>query len=182
MYLLSCPSCGVVQKVTPAQAGGQVVCPACGELVRIPKLGDLRQLPQADAATAVGTAREPGSPLRRFGFVAFGLVGIAGLLVAGFCLIRWALIEVPTTTEQHIAELRDTYANVSASQLVIEYEDIEQFGVDLASPMAYQAIVDNKSAWGRNALYAGIVGLLAIAAAGGLAAVARRRPESVTDT
>ena len=64
-----------------------------------------------------------------------GLIATACLLVAGFCGIRWSLIDVSGTTEQHIANYREQYKGLTAAELIREYEQMEKYGLDLAAPL-----------------------------------------------
>jgi len=125
-------------------------------LVPVPKLGELRQLPQVDESLGGATqAGEPTSGLsggRSLIFAALSLIGVMGLLGAGFCAINWATIEVPTTTEDHISGLKAAYQEVTSAQLIREWEDITEYGVDLPVPYQYRTIELRKQAWGHKAL------------------------------
>ena len=138
MHLLPCPECEASIPVSPSQAGDQATCPACQAAVPIPKLGELRQLPleggQAAEADAAGPRELESSVWTRASFLLLGLLAVASLLIAGFCTIRWYLVEVVATSEQHVAQLREDYQGLSAAQLIREYEDIEKSGLDLPGP------------------------------------------------
>ena len=148
----------------------------------MPKLGELRQLPHVEetAGRSDRSASSPSSFGRRVAFAGLGLVALAGAVIAVFCGIRWVLIEVPTTTEAHISELRETYQELSAAELVREYQNIEQLGVSVPAPMRYQVIGEEKRRWGRNALIAAAIALLAVTAA--VALVTLGRPRRPSDT
>lgn len=51
MYLLPC-ACSATIEIGAGQAGGTVVCPACGRPVAVPKLRDLKALRTADSGRA----------------------------------------------------------------------------------------------------------------------------------
>lgn len=169
MHLLPCPSCDASFPVSPSQAGEDVVCPECHSPVVIPKLGELRKLPAVEENSEAdprdrGSIDEP-SRLAQTGFVIAGLVATGALLVATFCGIRWALIEVPATSEDHIATIRERLSERSASELVREYEDMELRGLELGVPFQYKEIADEKAGWGRDASIAGAIGAAALALA-----------------
>jgi hypothetical protein len=103
------------------------------------------------------------------GFAMAGLIAAASLLVASFCGIRWALAEVPNTTEMHIVTIRQELSQRTAAQLVRDYEGMEELALDLGLPFKYKESQRRKAAWGRNAsIAAGIGGvalLIAVASA-----------------
>jgi hypothetical protein len=144
--------------------------------VAIPNLGQLRKLPQAEG----DSSSERPLPLetsswRQTGFLVLGLVATASLLIAGFCGIRWSLVDVPFTTEAHIAEVRKTYAEASAAQLIREYEEMEKVNLDLSGPYVYKKAEMTRKKWGQNASIAAAIGGLAILGAMVLAATGGRK-------
>lgn len=175
MYLLPCPSCQTSITVSPSQAGDTTTCPACQSAIDIPKLGQLRQLDRAEQTPSATVGPREVSTGRQIGFMVLGLVAIASLLAAGFCGIRWALIEVPTTTDEHVAELREAYHTLSAAELIREYESMEKYGLDLGSPYKYKQIENEKKAWGNKATATAIVGGLAVIGAVIVGLVGRKR-------
>ena len=128
MHLLPCPSCHAALPVSPSQAGDQTTCPECQATVAIPKLGELRRLPLAEQDSGISAAGDQqgieSSSASRAGFVVLGLIAAASLLVAGFCGIRWSLIDVPATSDEHIARMREEYQKLSAAELIREYVDM----------------------------------------------------------
>ena len=168
MYLLPCPKCSSPISVPPSQAGDEISCGQCGELVAIPKLGELRKLPRADEDAAAektqGSSAESmaGS---RIGFIAAALAATASLIVAGFCTLRWAIIDVPTTTEGHIAEYEEAYQTAEAAMLIKDFEEMEERGLELPSPYRYKQIEVTKQTWGRNAIIASVVAAITLLAA-----------------
>ncbi|MGI9472321.1 MAG: hypothetical protein ACR2NZ_12340 [Rubripirellula sp.] len=144
----------------------------------IPKLGQLRQLPLVESSSDAdprdrGSVDEP-SRLAQAGFGVAGLVATGALLVAAFCGIRWALIEVPATSDEHIATIRERLSERSASELVREYEDMEKRGLELGVPFRYKEIAVEKAEWGRDASIAGAIGAAALALAFVCAMATRR--------
>jgi len=130
MHLLPCPHCDAKLSVAPSQAGDNMPCPECGQSVAIPSLGQIRQLPQAEqeasSTQSSGSATQSDvSAIRRAGFLLFGLIAIGSLMIAAYSGIRWYLIDVPATTEEHIAMIREEYAEAPAAQLIREFEDME---------------------------------------------------------
>ena len=177
MYLLPCTQCDQSLKVSPAQAGDSVSCPACKATVSIPRLGDLRRLEVADPEQD-SLGRDQGNE-RSSSFVALfavlGLIAAASLLASGFCGIRWAIIEVPATTDEHISIIRDELSKRTAAELIREYEDMESRGLDLGLPFQYKEIELTKANWGQNAIITGSVGLVALLVAVGVAGTTRRK-------
>lgn len=184
MHLLPCPSCESSIEVAPSQAGNQITCPSCGASVPIPKLGQLRQLPRAEQSDQVrdtGAAREAGGGGGSIAFGLLGLIATASLLIAGFCAVRWVLMEVPTDTESHIAELQAAYKDLKPAELIREYEQMEEFGLDMPMPYKYHTAQMERAVWGRNSLIAGGVFLISLAAAVMLG-MTRPRTSGTTDT
>lgn len=159
MYLLSCPNCQAELDVTPAQAGDSIECQKCQVSVEIPKLGELRKLPQSSqvAAEENSGARPVGSTI---GFVVCSLITVASLLGAGYNAVRWAMIETTTTTESHLEMIETEYMKVGPASMVVEFEDMETNSLDLMTPYRYQMTVDEKNKWGWNASVAGGMALV----------------------
>ncbi len=175
MHLLPCPHCQASIVVSPSQAGDETTCPECQASVAIPKLGDIRQLPLADEEPTVqATAQGEPSSWHSAAFLVLGLIATASLLIAGFCGIRWSLIEVPGTTEEHIATYRQEYAALTAAELIREYEQMERVTLDLGGPYKYKRDEMTRNKWGKNASIAAGVGGLAILAAIAVAVSGRR--------
>lgn len=177
MYLLSCPNCQTDLRVTPAQAGDQIVCQNCQQQVAIPKLGQLRQLPQVSQAPAesAGSSRPVGATIA---FVAMSLIAVAALLGAGYNTVRWAMIETETTLDSHLERIEREYAEVEPGSMVLEFEDMEAVSLDLAMPYPYQRQADEKAKWGFNAMVAG--GIMLVFATGAFIAASQgrdRRPD-----
>jgi hypothetical protein len=143
-------------------------------------LGDLRQLARCEANAGISHKSGQELPIgRRIGSVVLGLLAVASLVMAGFCGLRWALLDVPMTTEQHLREVRETYADLDAARLIREYEDMEKYSLAIAVPYTYKTEQNIKNGWGRKAVIAAIVCL-----ACGIAAVrlAAARQPATADT
>lgn len=177
MHLLPCPSCDASIPVSPAQAGNQSNCPNCQSSVQIPKLGDLRLLPQTDQATNQSQNSELGdrSAARSFGFGLFAFAAAGCLLIGLYCGIRWFLTDVTMTTDKHIEQLRTEYRSLPPAKLIREYEAMEKFGLDLPEPYPYKITENAKQAWGRNTLIAAAAGLGSMLLALILGASGRRK-------
>jgi len=180
MHLLPCPHCDAKLSVAPSQAGDNMPCPECGQSVAIPSLGQIRQLPQAEqeasSTQSSGSATQSDvSAIRRAGFLLFGLIAIGSLMIAAYSGIRWYLIDVPATTEEHIAMIREEYAEAPAAQLIREFEDMERYGLELATPYRYKVIENERNDWGQNASIAGAIGGVAVLGAVLMAGIGRRR-------
>lgn len=174
MYLLSCPNCQTDLPITPAQAGDSVLCPECQGAVSIPKLGELRRLPQAEDASQQAPVRVHSTG-GTIAFVVFSMFAVAALMGAGYNAIRWGMIETETTTETHLEEIDIEYRKVDPVVMVMEFENMEKNSLDLIVPYKYQAKVDEKAIWGRNALVAG--GVMLICGIGAVIAASQRRTE-----
>lgn len=178
MHLLPCPSCQTPIPVSPSQAGNQTSCPTCQSRVDIPTLGELRKLSLAEESCqpdgTEGVDKTDRSIARSAGFLVLGLIATASLLVAGFCGIRWVLIDVPSTTDEHITEIREQYSELTAAELIREYEQMDRYSIDLVAPYNYKKLQITKDGWGRNASIAGAVGGLAILGAVALVVTGRR--------
>ncbi len=176
MHRLPCPHCHASLSVATPQAGESRTCDACGQSVSIPKLGELRRLPLVDPEPNDAPSRSGSSTSigQRIAFGLLGSIALVSLLVSGFCSVRAMSVDVPITTEGHIAELRARYHELTAAELIREYEDIERFGVDLAMPMMYRVAEQTKLRWKRNAIISGAIAAAAITAAAGLVLLSRR--------
>ncbi|MGB7327580.1 MAG: hypothetical protein WBD31_22070 [Rubripirellula sp.] len=162
MHLLTCPACQDSIPVTTSQAGERMTCPACQSPVDVPTLGQLRKLPVTEESAAQSPELRETAGGGSIAFGVFGLIATAALLVAGFCGIRWALIDIPINTESHIAEFEQAYQEIEAAQLIREYEQMEEFGVDVAMPYKYKTLANTKSDWGWSSAIAGAVAAIAI--------------------
>jgi hypothetical protein len=100
----------------------------------------------------------------------------ASLLVAGFCTIRWALVDAPLTTADHIAEYERAYESASPAALIREFEEMEERGIEMPVPYNYKRMEMTKQAWGRNALVSGIIALVSLVAAI-LLSISRRKTQ-----
>lgn len=181
MHHLPCPHCDSAITVSPVQAGETTGCPQCGASIPVPRLGELKKLPRANEP-ARPEASETSAGLRG-SFVALALIATASGLIAVFCGLRWALIEVPLTTEQHIAELRAHYSDASAARLIREWENIEQRDIEMLAPYDYRTTQQTKQQWGRSGLIAATVCLFALVGAVALAIASRsERPVPRPDT
>ena len=152
MPLLPCPSCSAMVDVPVSRAGSEIDCPTCHKTISVPKLGELRKLESNPISPAAKQALAGSATGNRTAFAL--LMGIAVIAIVGgsYCLVRFAAIEVPATTEEHIAEIEEVYAQLPAAQLVREWQEMEHFSPELANPYVYQEIADERSEWLRNAL------------------------------
>lgn len=163
MYLLTCPHCEATHEVSAAKAGGEIECSACQKPITVPKLGELRNLPLAGpsheetaASTAIGL-----SGGRSMAFAALGLVCLLSALGALFCGINWFTVDVPLTTEGHLAMFEEHYEHASSAQMIREFEDITHYGVDIPAPLEYRVIELRREAWGQKTMGFAAVAILA---------------------
>lgn len=75
LYRLTCPHCTVEIEVPLTQAGGTTPC-VCGEVIAIPKMLDLKKLPQVGQVSASDKKRNQWSPIQG------GVFGLGVLLIA----------------------------------------------------------------------------------------------------
>lgn len=169
MYKLICPHCQAANEITAAKAGGEIACNTCHESIVVPKLGELRQLPSTGETSESKVAANAAIGLsggRSLAFMTLSLLSLLSLLGAGFCGVNWATTEVPFTTQKHLESLRDQYATASSAQLIREYEDITEFGVDIPNPLQYRTLELKREAWKHKtisfAILAAIVFVLAL--------------------
>src|SRR5690606_4881931 len=100
----SCPHCSRSVEVATSRAGSDFPCPACGQPIAVPKLGELRQLENEQASAPVATAPAAAGQIgSRVAFAVLLAIAAIATSIAAFCLIRYATITVPETTEGHIA-------------------------------------------------------------------------------
>lgn len=167
MPMLPCPFCSASVDVPTSRAGSEINCPSCQKIIPIPKLGELRKLESLSVASAAKPSASGAATGQRTAFAL--LMGIAAIAIVGgsYCLVRFAAIEVPATTEEHIAQIEEAYSQMPASQLVQEWQEMEDFSPEIASPYVYQLIADEKSKWLRN----GLIGFAIAAASAGIAFV-----------
>ncbi|TWU40789.1 hypothetical protein [Novipirellula artificiosorum] len=180
MYQLPCPHCDAVLDVSPSRAGEQRTCPSCHQSVQIPKLGELRQLPEVNTDAAdvgIATHYDETGLAPRMGMVVLGLIATAALLTAGYCGIRWALVDVPYSTETHLAEVHEKYPKLKAAELIREYEQMEDLGLDLPNPYPYKLQELEKRGWGRNAAIAAAISFFSTLGAFFLGTSGRSRPK-----
>ena len=98
------------------------------------------------------------------------LISLFSLLISGFCGIQWANVDAPITTATHLQDVRETYSKLEAARLIREFEDMEKYGLTIASPYQYKQQLNKKNAWGQKALIAAVVccgcGIMAFILAG----------------
>jgi len=152
MPLLPCPFCSATVDVPTSRAGSEIDCPSCHKTIPVPKLGELRKLQSQTADSTAKPSIAGGATGHRTAFAL--LMGIAAIAIVGgsYCMVRFAAIDVPATTEDHIAEIEQVYSQMPAAQLVREWQEMEDFSPEIAHPYVYQEIADEKAHWLRNAL------------------------------
>lgn len=181
MHLFRCPNCQRDLPVSPTQAGETIRCEGCLTDVALPRLGELRRLPPVDGGER-HAADDPGPPVgARVAFGIFGGVAAVSLIVAAFAAVQALAVDVPRTTESHIEEIRETYSELTAAELIREYEDLQRYGIDLAIPLNYRVAELSRRKWlitGGIALGIALVASLVAAAtvAAGRRVGAPRRP------
>lgn len=75
------------------------------------------------------------------------------------------MIDVPLNTQSHIAQFAEAYQTVEPAALIREFEEMEERGLELPLPYRYRTLELTKQAWGRNAVVAGILAGITLAAA-----------------
>jgi hypothetical protein len=182
MPLLPCPHCDQKVLVAISQAGTEVTCQGCQQSIRVPKLGELKKIAadeaqQSGASDVSSTAGTTAADQTGRRIIFGGLLAICGVAaVAGlFCLVRYLSVEVPATTEMHIAEIERLYRESPAAQLVREWQQMENYNLEASGPYLYKKLEKEKSRWARNSLIAGGVLVLAASSAVILGLGDRRR-------
>lgn len=159
MHLLTCP-CGETLAVPLRQAGNEITCPACSNPIQVPKLGELRQLPQA-VSSAEPDAPKPVSMGRRLAFAGFCLLAGVGFFVGAFSLVTASTIEVESTTEEHIAADIDRLQKAPPAQVTELWREYMVYGLNDRHPFPYKQHADEKAAW----MQRGIIGMSVAAVA-----------------
>jgi len=173
MPSISCPVCGRAIPVVVSQAGSEVTCSACQRSVAIPKLGELRRLEaeqSGNSENAVAKRRQSNgeaNATRRLCFAGATAIAFLAALIGLFCLVRWALIQVPANTEIHVAEVNTMFHQVGAAQLVREWQQMEKYGLELTGLYGYKKMEIEKSTWANY----GLISLAVFLLASGLATV-----------
>lgn len=175
MPVLTCPHCSAPIDVPTSRAGSEIACPTCHKTLSVPKLGELRRLAAENPENAAPSPIH-SSTAGRATFAGLMAVAAIALLATAFCFSRYIAIEVPVTTEEHIAEIEQAYAEVPAGQLVREWQQLESFGPDVANPYIYQQIANEKARWLRNTLI-GLAITVATAIAATLSIVFARKAD-----
>ncbi len=173
MPTLSCPACSRPVEVATSRAGSDIQCPACNQTIAVPKLGELRQLENEQAAA--GNPASSGRIGNRVAFAALLAIAAVAGSIAAYCLIRYATITVPETTEGHIAGIEEMYSQLSAAELVREWQEMEKFTPEATGPYRYQHIATEKSGWLRQGLTASAIAAVAALIAVLLIALQPRR-------
>ena len=183
MYLLPCPKCDSSLSISPSQAGDTTACPECAEPVSIPKLGELRKLPTNDAQSSTQqTVESDASTGGRIGFVIFSFLALMGMLITGFCGIRWSLVQAKESTESHLQAIEDTYPTLTPAKLVREFEDMEKYGLNYPLPYTYKTKQLEKQSWRNGALAGGALCFASALVALLLLRIGRNTQPSGTDT
>ncbi len=180
MYQLTCPHCESINEVSAAKAGGEINCEKCHAILSVPKLGELRKRPSAVETSEARTAANAAVGLsggRSLAFISLSIVCLLALLGAAFCGVNWANTDAPMSTERHLELLRDEYAKVGSAQMIREYEDITEFGVDIPAPLPYRTQELEREAWKQKSIGFGILAASAFALA---VIVGRRRRTKTT--
>jgi ribosomal protein S27E len=147
MYLLRCPQGHSIQ-VSTASAGNEVQCPECGAAVPVPKLGDLRRLPQAADVSPVSTRVESGFGAR----LIFGILLLVAIVTGGisaYGCMRWYNLPVPYTSEDHIRMGREAIAEKSPAELMADWQQYESMALTERRPFPYQQIQNLRDHWKR---------------------------------
>ncbi|MEM9366781.1 MAG: hypothetical protein AAGD07_12365 [Planctomycetota bacterium] len=153
MFQLPCPECESVLVVSTARAGSTMTCDACQQEINIPKLRELKQLDIADTAPAQASpANTESAGGRSVAFAGIAFLATACLVAGAFSGVRYALLDAPMSTEKHIEEVERVYPTVTSAQLFREWEDLDEFGVDLIAPYQYQKAAEKKANWGRSTI------------------------------
>lgn len=165
MYALIC-ECGETVSVTLRQAGNEISCPACNQPIKVPKLGELRKLPQMDAVSDPELTGQSISMGKRLAFAGCCMLAGIAFFVGAFCLVKAATIEVESTTEEHIASDLERLEQTPPGQVTELWREYMVYGLNDRRPFPYKRRADEKAAW----IQRGIIGM-SVAGIGVVAAV-----------
>lgn len=166
IYLLPCGACRHEIDVVAGQAGGEVVCPACGGQNDVPKFRDLGQL---------RIKAESSAPSSRWGVLqAVALAGIA------WAALSWGTAAWVGAVPKAALDADWIRANIDAGDDKALYESLENYSrssverLPLNGEVALQR--QTRFAQGMSRTLYALGGLGALAAAGaGLASLARAK-------
>lgn len=178
MHLLTC-QCGETIPVPLRQAGNEITCPACSSTIQVPKLGQLRQLPQA-APSADQESPRPVSMGRRLTFAGVCLLAGIGFFVGAFSLITASTIEVESTTEEHIAADIERLQKAPPAQVTELWREYMVYGLNDRHPFPYKQHADEKAAWMRRGIIGMSVAAIAVIVAVVLARTGRKKASQPT--
>ncbi len=164
MPALPCPHCTTAIEVAISRAGSEVVCPQCQGNVTVPKLGELRQL-QSSADADVNLQRDEAATPWRVAFTVLAVATAFALLLSGYCLVRWAAIEVPLTMDEHLAHIQEFYLQAPPAELIADWQAMETYRPELAGPHHYQAIADTRADWRNKGILGAVIACVTAAMA-----------------
>lgn len=102
MHIFTC-SCGQTFPISPARAGQSVDCPHCGQAVSLPKLGEIKQLPLADAGQKSDSDANKWNAGRGITFSMLMAGLLATIIFGGYSSYQWLSIEKPPTEDEMIS-------------------------------------------------------------------------------
>lgn len=167
--LLTC-GCSATLTVGPGQAGSAVICPRCGASLRVPRLGDLAQLPAAAPAE--------GAPAVAW-TAAHGCV-LGGILAAVLAVGAAAYLGMAPRPVVDDAMIRAGVAAASTSDIYKAWQALARSGVSrptMADEERIQQVARSARAVARILWTVAAVGA-AVAIGGGIALARERKPAS----
>ncbi len=102
-YKLSCPECDNHLEVETRNAGQDLNCESCNQPIVVPKLGDLRKLPQVEGS--LPTRKRARSPLASWLFSGGLLLAVLALAAGGgLYYYAEAYLQYPVDFDQELQE------------------------------------------------------------------------------
>jgi len=136
-YRISC-GCGQSLLVNDAQAGSKVSC-ACGATIEVPKLRELRKLPQEAAPLASQSVRQPADSWnsRQAALFVAGAVTFLALLVSGVMILGRARLDSGWTPELQRTVDDEFVDALEPAQTIGAYQELRKSGLGEPHPASY---------------------------------------------
>ena len=134
-YLLPCTNCGKQIPVEARQAGDEVRCP-CGRTTTVPRLLELRRLPEERAAESSNDDRRPAWGAKQRTVMVGAIVTLIALCFAGWRGSTWPQSPIrPFAEEKFQAALSD----ISPAQSWGYWLFLRESGLSPVSPREWEA-------------------------------------------
>ncbi len=176
MYTFTC-TCGQGFPISPARAGQSVDCPHCGLSIDLPKLGEIKQLPPAEASESKRTIAKKWSKEQGIVFSLLGTLLVVLASIAGWSTYNWLRIPAQPTVQEFIENGQEELAQQNASELMKFWINFARPGIGPRYPPVYLQIHQYRTRWKRWAIGFGIA---ASVVAVGMIVVSRKKTPMAT--